>query len=187
MPRSKSLHIRAHTQKKLGFLIGNITIFGYWRYTITIRLIQTIPLQLCDTRTNAMGYAQRRLGATCRCVHCLTISVWTSMPSGQLDKVPPYPTQADCFSSSSRSVSSHSPSPRRRWRAGRRRPCLRWHRLRRPEAPSLRACCDAPYCAQWVRRSRAARRRWRTTRTGIYPLPLFLPSIVNELVPGRFR
>ena len=89
----------------LGFLIGNITIFGYWRYTITIRLIQTIPLQLRDTRTNAMGYAQRRLGATCRCVHCLTISVWTSMPSGHLDKVPPYPTQADC------SLPPHALSP----------------------------------------------------------------------------
>jgi len=102
-------HSRTHTQKKLGLLIGNITIFGYWRYTITIRLIQTIPLQLCDTRTNAMGYAQRRLRATCMCVHCITISVWMSMPSGQLDKAHqapalPFLLAVLCSSSSSCSV-----------------------------------------------------------------------------------
>ena len=56
-----------------------------------------------------MGYAQRRLGATCRCVHCLTISVWTSMPSGQLDKAHqapalPFLLAALCSSSSPRSV-----------------------------------------------------------------------------------
>jgi len=58
-----------------------------------------------------MGYAQRCLGATCRCVHCLTISVWTSMPSGQLDKAHqapatplPFLLATLCSSSSPRSV-----------------------------------------------------------------------------------
>ena len=38
-------------------------------------------------------------------ISCLCICVWTPMPLGHLDKVPPYPTQVDC------SLPPHALSP----------------------------------------------------------------------------
>jgi hypothetical protein len=128
---------------------------------------------------------------SCRCMPRRRISVWTLVPLGQVDEV--HDIAPHCLPVAHLThtlflptqLLTHVCSSRRQrpdqWRLQPRR-----HRRRRPQAPSLKARCDAPSCLQWMIRSRVSRWRWRTTRAGMDLLPSFVPFVASELASGRF-